>query len=415
MRRAQRVIVWLGVWVLVPGVAQATNGHFPHGYGTKNKAMGGAGAALPQDSMASATNPAGLAFVGSRVDGGTEIMAPPVRYRIEGNALGLDGVGNSEADIFVIPHLGANWRVKDRTALGLSLYGNGLVTDYPMAIFGSLGSHGRTGLSLNQVILNTTLATRVTEQASVGISWLTSYQRFKARGLQAFGALSSDTNRLTDRGGDSTWGTGLRIGGLIRFCDDRLAAAVSWQPKMGMRKMDKYAGLIAQHGDIDTPAVFTTGLAVKVTPQITLVGDYARIRYSSVEEFANPLSNTLQGTDLFGSDNGAGFGWNDIDVYKWGVQYEPDGTWVWRMGWNYGENPVETSEIAFAILAPAVSQHHLTAGFTRKLGASGELNVAYTHAFSNSETGPVPDAFGGGSAKVSMVQDSIEVSYGWAF
>ena len=39
----------------------ATTGYFSHGYGLKAKGMGGVGIALPQDSLAAATNPAGMA------------------------------------------------------------------------------------------------------------------------------------------------------------------------------------------------------------------------------------------------------------------------------------------------------------------------------------------------------------------
>jgi long-chain fatty acid transport protein len=38
--------------------ASATNGYFAHGYSIKNKALAGAGTALPLDSLAASTNPA---------------------------------------------------------------------------------------------------------------------------------------------------------------------------------------------------------------------------------------------------------------------------------------------------------------------------------------------------------------------
>ena len=48
--------------------ASATNGYFSHGYSTKNKALAGAGTALPLDSLAAATNPAGMVFMDNRID-----------------------------------------------------------------------------------------------------------------------------------------------------------------------------------------------------------------------------------------------------------------------------------------------------------------------------------------------------------
>ena len=46
---------------IAPLAAHATTGYFSHGYGIKAKAMGGVGIALPQDALAAATNPAGMA------------------------------------------------------------------------------------------------------------------------------------------------------------------------------------------------------------------------------------------------------------------------------------------------------------------------------------------------------------------
>ncbi|MEZ5457414.1 MAG: hypothetical protein R3F04_15110, partial [Lysobacteraceae bacterium] len=59
---ALAVLVTLGA----VSTASATNGYFSHGYGTQSKAMGGAGVALSLDSLAPATNPAGLLHVGDR-------------------------------------------------------------------------------------------------------------------------------------------------------------------------------------------------------------------------------------------------------------------------------------------------------------------------------------------------------------
>ena len=55
--------------IALPATALATTaGYFQLGYSTISDGMAGASAALPQDSMIQATNPAGIAFVGSRLD-----------------------------------------------------------------------------------------------------------------------------------------------------------------------------------------------------------------------------------------------------------------------------------------------------------------------------------------------------------
>ncbi|MGB9495575.1 MAG: long-chain fatty acid transporter, partial [Azonexus sp.] len=62
--------------VFLPGLALATSGYFATGYGVKSAGMGGVGIALPQDGLAAATNPAGTAFVGDRVDLGLTWFMP---------------------------------------------------------------------------------------------------------------------------------------------------------------------------------------------------------------------------------------------------------------------------------------------------------------------------------------------------
>src|SRR3546814_6721763 len=47
--------------MLMSPICEATNGYFPHGWGTRSGAMAGAGAAMAEDAMAAATNPAALA------------------------------------------------------------------------------------------------------------------------------------------------------------------------------------------------------------------------------------------------------------------------------------------------------------------------------------------------------------------
>ena len=82
-----RIKLALGVAALTafsPMTALATNGYFSHGYGTISKGMAGAGTALSQDSIAAATNPAGMAFVGNRIDGGFEVFSPRREYTVEG-------------------------------------------------------------------------------------------------------------------------------------------------------------------------------------------------------------------------------------------------------------------------------------------------------------------------------------------
>lgn len=113
--------------------ASATNGYFAHGYGTRSKAMAGTGVAQSLDTLAPATNPAGLAGVGEQVDVGAGWFSPDRGYEVSGAATGAClspqqctfGVGpdsrRSDKDFFVIPHFGIARKLDDDSTLGLAV------------------------------------------------------------------------------------------------------------------------------------------------------------------------------------------------------------------------------------------------------------------------------------------------------
>lgn len=93
-----------------PAAALATTGYFSHGYGLKAKGMGGVGIALPQDALAPATNPAGLGFIGSRLDAGLDWFRPIRSSEIVGNIFpGVNGTydGSGQKN-FYIPEFGVS-------------------------------------------------------------------------------------------------------------------------------------------------------------------------------------------------------------------------------------------------------------------------------------------------------------------
>lgn len=127
----------LAACVVIPVTASATNGYFAHGWGTKSKAMAGVATALPQDSLVTATNPAGMAFVGQRFDLGVSFFNPSDRgYEANSdfsvNAQGFStgpfvtpGRYDSDKDWFLIPSLGYNHEIDEYSTIGVAVYGNG--------------------------------------------------------------------------------------------------------------------------------------------------------------------------------------------------------------------------------------------------------------------------------------------------
>ena len=86
-RGVNRVLAAVAASLLLVNSAIATDGYFLTGYGTKQQGRGGTGVALPGDSLAAATNPAGLTLVGDRLDFGLTLFRPIRSGTIVGNQL----------------------------------------------------------------------------------------------------------------------------------------------------------------------------------------------------------------------------------------------------------------------------------------------------------------------------------------
>ena len=431
---------------LVSGSAFATNGYFAHGYGTKNKGMAGAGVALPQDAMTAATNPAGMASVGNRMDFGAAVFSPLRSYTadtptgangfVPGTGIGLvNGNGttvDSERDLFLVPHFAYNTMLTATTSLGVAVYGNGGMntfyrdTDTPGG-FGTFGGPGggpgipipagNTGVDLMQLFIAPTYAMKVNDKVSIGVSAILAYQRFKAHGLINYSGLSNDAPNLTENDYDDSYGAGAKIG-ILAELNDRVSVGASYQSRIYMSEFDKYAGLFAEQGDFDIPSNFTIGAAFKATPKLTVTADVQHIMYSEVDSIANPISPnivtcatrvTLTDPSCLGGDNGIGFGWDDMTIYKLGLQWEYSSDLTLRAGFSHAKQPIPSSEVIFNIIAPAVVENHFTLGGTQQLSKDSELSVSALYAPEKKLAG---NPTGEQDVELKMHQFELEVSYG---
>lgn len=405
--------------------AYATDGYFSHGYGVKSQSMGGVGIALPQDTLAAASNPAGLGLVGDRVDIGATWFRPNREAQISNTIFGIsDGTfDGNDTENFLIPEFGYNRQITPDFTLGVSVFGNGgMNTDYKNGI-PAFGSTGDAGIDYLQLFVAPTATWKVAPNHILGVSLNLAYQRLEVKGLQGFigAGVSSDSSHLTNRGHDNSYGAGVRIGWVGKVSDS-VTLGATYQSKTYMSRFDKYRGLLAEHGDMDAPANYGVGVAFKATPQLTVAADVQRILYGDVASIGNKASRLAAG-GLLGQGNGAGFGWSNATIFKLGASYAFDNTLTLRAGYNHVTQPIPKSEAFFNILAPGIVQDHVTLGATWALPNKSELSLGYTHAFEESVQGngviaPAPAGAGnppnGGNVKLRMHQNSIGIAYGWA-
>lgn len=392
----------------------ATTGYFMHAYGVKAQGVAGTSTAFFQDSLTIATNPAGLSWVNQGIDIGATVFAPDRSSEIVGSPIANGQYDANGREYFVLPELGINHQINDRVNLGFAIYGNGgMNTKYDQNPYAGFGNQGVAGVDLTQVFISPSVAWRYAENQSIGIATNFLYQRFEAKGISGFAVLSQSPNQLSNRGKDSSTGIGVKVGWAGQFLNDQLTLGAKYSSKIEADKFDQYSGLFAEQGGFDVPESYGIGAALKLTPKLTVAADLERINYSDVASVGNNL--TLN--QPFGNDQGAGFGWQDINVYRLGLSYQALPKLILRAGYSRNDQPVKSDQTFLNILAPGVVQDHLSLGATWNVDERQAVTVAYTHALEKEVKGnqSIPVAFGGGEANLKMSQNILGVAYHYAY
>ncbi len=407
----------LALIAATPLAAQATDGYFANGYGMKSLGMGGAAIAVAMEPFGGAVNPGAMSFLDSQWQLGLSWFSPDRNASRSGSGMaGIDGYADSGSKNFFIPEFGINWKYRPDIALGLTVYGNGgMNTDYPGgqipaqsacgqfrqgqgAPYNLLCGSGSLGVDMMQLVFAPYASWQFVKGHSIGVAPLIAYQRFKAEGLQTFDnpGFSSAPGSVTNNGYSDSWGAGVRIGYMGQF-NEYFSLGAAYSTKLSMGDFDGYKGLFAQSGGFDIPSNFTVGAAFRPTKAWLIALDFQRIFYDDVPSVNNPSAwigfcppppmGGGQRNYCLGADSGAGFGWQNIDVWKIGVQYQLNEKWTLRGGYNHSQNPIEPQDVTFNILAPGVVKDQWHFGSTYRLDDKSEITGAFMYAQNNSVTG----------------------------
>ncbi len=433
------------------GSAWATNGYFAHGYSAKEKGRAGTGVGRGADSLASATNPANLLDVGDRIEAGASFFMPFRSYTVTGGpsaqaSVPIFGPGgycpqpgvqpcqipfsltpgtvDSDSELFLIPSFGYSKQLSDKMAWGVAVYGNGgMNSDYsasnasaslfngsPTApsIVTAPGTYGagKAGVDLIQLFINTSVAYKASEKLSVGAGLIFAVQAFEALGLAPFANNSLDPSALTDNGHDMSYGFGVKLGATYHV-NDNFSLGFSYQSEMEMSEFDDYAGLFAEGGDFNIPSTYTVGFVWDTSDTSTFYFDFQEISYSDVKAISNGIGPLLNGScadalnnflfsgvpgpatgsGCLGGSEGAGFGWDDVSVYKFGYEWGSSDS-QFRVGYSTTDQPIGTGQLNFNILAPGVVEDHYTAGYTMITDDKNEWDFHFMFAPEVEVTGP---------------------------
>ncbi len=414
--------------------ALATDGYFSHGYGTESKGRAGTGTAFSTEALSVATNPANVQRAGNRLDVGLAWFSPRREFTA-GNPTGQNGqillepgTWESDAENFFIPHIAYTAALDASSSWGLALYGNGgMNTDYPaepnpvrepsgQCPQNGTFCAGKTGVDLSQLFLVPSFAMKATPYLNLGVAPILAYQRFKATGLLAFGpapdgsspGFSSDPTALSNNDYDDAFGYGVRVG-VQMTVNEGISLGASYQSRIYMTEFDKYKGLFAEQGDLDIPSSMNIGAAFVLARSTTLAVDVFHTRYSEVKSIGNGITQAA-----FGTNNGPGFGWDDITVVKLGIEHQLTPMVVLRGGYSNGDSPIDSEDVTLNVLAPGVVTEHYTLGSTISLNKKQALNLAFMYATSDGEKGAnafFPDQ----QVALDMDQFEFELSFSQTF
>jgi long-chain fatty acid transport protein len=316
------------------------------------------------------------------------------------------------------------------STIGYAIYGAGGQTIYKRnnpvasgAIFGNNTKISKKlGLELRQILsaFSYSYAFEACRSShSVGAALVWGIQSLQVKGLYGFDTplLSEVPGRVTNNGNCWSTGVGARFGYVGKFCD-RFTLGASYTTRISMSKLRKYEGIVTNRGQLDIPANVAVGITYDYRPCTRIGFEWQRIFYSACPLWHNSFRNLTAagGTKRAGQQGGPGFGWDDLDAYKVGMDHILNDCWTVRAGYVHTPVPYDKRQLDVNILTQNLGGNHLTLGATYKLTECSEIDVSYFHMFHRQYSGKSSLLSQGQQTLTqSMYQDSIEFNYGYRY
>lgn len=285
---------------LSAGAAKAMNATEPSGAGVVESMMGGTSIANPLTSAVAADNPAGMAFIGSRLDFGFQLFYG----RAESSFVAPENT-QSFVGIGPIPSGGVNVDLDDKWSAGVSMSSTGGGANYHSP---ALPIPGAPPGQTKDVLVNfwPTVTYKITPDLAVGLSAIFGIQKFEAQG--AVGAAPDGSIAvLPTHGMSTTYGYGGALGAMWKVTP-LVTVGASYSSKIKFSKANGYADdlFASGGGHLDEPARYGFGIAVHPTSSLTFAADVVRVQWSNVSVLADPKT----------------FGWRDQTVLRLGASWD---------------------------------------------------------------------------------------------
>ena len=423
-----RTCATIALLIVVSGAqtALAGSGLLPSSTDASSKGLAGAGMAMPRDAMAMSENPAAIAFVDNTVVGGAAILIGRPEFSGDGPGSGpfpLEPGTLRTERVFVIPHTAASRKLNESSTISAGVYGffglgasfpNIPRTNCPLAPTSTNSGPlcgGATDVEFNAAFISATYAHKIKGNISVGISPIVAYSRIKLNGLGFFAIGSTDPAAVSNNGWDDAFGFGGQVG--IHYDGDRVSAGASYQSKIEMSAFDDYAGVFADNGKVDLPAIARFGVAADVSKNTTLALDVEHVFYSGVPAFANEfVFPAAPGNPLLGEPDGAGFGYDNQTIIQFGVQHRINQKITIRGGGAYSTAVIQDDQLLFNVIAPGNMQYHVAGGFAYQASKRIVMDVGISYTPTVDTVGPNELSQ---DQNISLAMRNIEVGFGISY
>ena len=416
----------------------ATDGHFLHGAGPVNEAMGGADTGICLDATGSiAWNPACTArFSGRRFEFHGTIFTPwrSLSSTVNANAFGagmpgatLSGTTVSHTDTSFMPGFAFIYhRVGSPTAyhaamlavsgFGVDYDGN---TDFSNPI---LTPQAPNGLGFGRIRSNYMLVTlpvgfsrELSERLSAGFSVVPAFSMLQVIPAPFSAPVTAGSTMpyyLPAGNNAPAFGMGVNAG--VHYQLSRVSVGLSyhtpvWFQEFNWNRKDLSGASHSLSFQMNLPQVVSVGAGVTASKSTRIGVDARWFNYANTAGFSKVGYNA--------DGSVAGFGWQNIWAVGGGVQQRISKSTKIIVGYNYSGNPVPAKYTFFNTPAPAIVQHHLSGGIEQTIHGC-DMIVTYYHAFQNSITGPWISAQGaipGTSVTSKMSENSVTIGFAKSF
>lgn len=304
---------------------------------------------------------------------------------------------------------------------GVTAFAAGLGPIYPQSPYarfagpddGGASDSAQTSLKIGGLSL--VAAGALSDDHSLGLSVNLQHQWLSVEGLLPFAPVSETPTAVSNQGPHVSYGLSFTFGWNGRLTS-WLDAGLSYRTQAFQLRIEEYRGLLPDQGKLELPAIFGGALIARPADGWRLGFEYQHYAYQRSNGFGNGIDRLGAGRPL-GSTNGPGFGFNNQNVYKLGIEHQVSKSLVLRTGFSYATQVLSKHNILLNLQSPGTPKFHATIGATWTIAGVHELSGFFAASDRRRVRGEnsIPEAFGGGEANISNQSLNLGISYGRRF